>query len=509
MHWLWIAFAGLIALMVVIDLGLVTRRPRAVSAVEGFASFALWLVAALGFSVLVWYVYDQNVLNFESEIGPHIDGRDRDLSGHSAWIQFITCYVLELALNLDNIAVLTLLIRYFRVPAPVLGRTLFWNVLATLSFRLVLVAGCAALLREHEWFKWALGAVLVVAMLRALVLPDESTDFNRRWFIRLIRRVLPISEKFDGQRLLTRENGRLAFTPIVLIVVAAGFTDVLFASDSIPALFSVTRDPFLAFSAGAMALMSLRSLALAVSALLGRFRYLRLSIVFVLLTVTAKMFVADYSDRATLLVLSAISGVVAAGISASAVYQRMVKRSVPDVAHRPAPIDDLTDAADVARRNFRKLVVLIAGTFIVLVLAPVVGLWPGPGGLFVAAAGLALLATEFIWARNLLVRVKATTESLAKKTRGFSERTPVWLGPTVLVAYVVGAFALAWFAPYQMAWTRGLTKHFGMEDGLRLGPGMIASVSAGPLVLIGYWTFQSITFARRRRSGSSTADEVA
>lgn len=497
MHWLWLAFAGLIALMVVIDLGLVTRRPRAVSPVEGFASFALWVIAAAGFSLLVWYVYEQNLLNFETELVLHIESKAPDLGGQSAWLQFVTCYALELALSLDNLAVLTLLLRYFRVPAPVLGRTLFWNVLTTLTLRLVLVAACASLLREFEWFKWPLGGVLVIAMLRALLLPDETTDFDRRWYIRALRRTLPISDKFDGQRLITNQNGRLMFTPIVLIVTAAGFVDVLFASDSVPALFSVTRDPFIAFSAGAMALLSLRSLALAVSSLVGRFRYLRLSVVFVLLTVAGKMFLGDYKDDSTTLCLAAIGLIVAAGIGASALHERLTRRTLKDSETRPAPIEDLTDAADVAKRNFRKIIVLIAGTLIVLVFAPIVGLIPGPGGLIVAAAGLALLATEFIWARRLLTRIKNTTANMAKRTDSFSERTPPWLGPVVLAVYVALVIAAAWFAPYPVP------AFVGFDDGRTISMQLVLTLSVGPLVIIGYWAYRSIRLWRRRQNGAT------
>jgi tellurite resistance protein TerC len=471
MHWLWLAFAGLIGLMVVIDLGLVTRRPRAVRPIEAFASFAVWVIAALGFSILVWYVYDQNMLELEPAVGPHALGASHQVDGFSAWLQFVTCYVLELALSLDNIAVLTLLLAYFKIPAPVVGRALFWTVLSSLTLRLVLVWLCATLLRDLSWFKWVLGGALGVAMLRTLLLPDESTDFNARWYVRLLRRLIPISDSFDGQRLITRQSGRIAFTPIVLVIAAAGFVDVAFASDSIPALFSVTRDPFLAFSAGAMGLLSLRSLAISLSSLVGRFRYLRLSLVFLLLTLAGKMILSDYSDRATVLTLIAIGAIVVAGIAASALHELVVARRLGRSLARPSPIEDLTEAADLARRNLRKLVVLIAGTFIVLVVAPIVGLWPGPGGLFVAAAGIALLATEFIWARRLLIRVKTTTASVARRSDTLSARTPAWLAVGLLLAYIAAVVLLAWGAPYT------LPSWLGMAGSKPIGSGLILTLS--------------------------------
>lgn len=501
MHWLWLAFAGLIVLLVFVDLGMVTRRPRAVQPVEAFASFALWVVAMLAFSLLVWYVYDQNVL------GDEWDGGSTDrLTGKSAWLQFVACYVTELALSLDNIAVLVLLIRHFAVPTPVIGRALFWTIFVTLLFRLGLVAGCAAFMQQHEWFSWALGSLLVVGMVRALVLPDESTDFGARWYVRSIRRVLPVCDTFDGQRVVTRRAGRWEFTPLLLVVVAAGIVDVGFASDSVPALFSITRDPFLAFAGGAMAILSLRSLAMAVSGVVGRFRYLRVSVVFVLLIAAAKTFVGDFSDRATTVSLIAVASTVSLGVLASALHERVAARRAGLAVARPAPITDLAEAADVARRNLRKIAVLIVGTFLLLVVAPIVGVWPGPGGLLVAAAGLALLATEFIWARKLLVRVKDASSSVARRSDTLSARTPAWLAVVVLAAYVGGVAALVWAAPYALpSWT-------GLGPERSIGPGLIASVSVGPLVLIGYWAWRSVALRRsmardRRTAGGASSAE--
>lgn len=500
MHWLWLAFAGLIGLLVVIDLGLVTRRPREVRPIEAFASFALWVVATLGFSILVWHVYDQNVLELEPAVAEHVVGASHKLGGLSAWLQFVTCYALELALSLDNIAVLTLLLAYFTVPRKVVGRTLFWTTLISLTLRLMLVWACSTLLRDLPWFKWVLGGVLGVAMLRTLLLPDDSTDFNGRWYVRTLRRLLPISDSFDGQRLVTRHNGRLAFTPLVLVIAAAGFVDVVFASDSIPALFSVTRDPFLAFSAGAMGLLSLRSLAIAVSSLVGRFRYLRLSLVFLLLTLAGKMFLADYSDRFTVLTLIAAVLIVVAGIIASALHERIVAKRLGRALVRPTPIEDLTEAADLARRNLRKLLVLIAGTLIVLVVAPIVGLWPGPGGLFVAAAGLALLATEFIWAQRLLTRVKSTTANVARRSDTFSARTPGWLAVGMLLAYISAVAWLASHAPY------AIPSWLSVAGDKTIGHGLIVTISIGPLVLIGYFAYRSLVLRKCPRSARPEND---
>ncbi len=492
---LWLIFLVVIGTLIVIDLGLVTRRPRVVTPVEALASFSLWVLSAVGFSLLVWYVYEKNWLNLEATLAEVLGPVKKDLDGEAAWVQWITCYVVEMALSLDNIAIAALLLRYFKIPRPLVSRTLFWSTLVSLIVRLVLILASAWLLRSFEWVKWAFCAVLMLAMLRTLLAPDETTEFDRKLAVRAIRRFIPISPTHHGQRLFVRVEGDLGITPIMLVVLVLCVADLTFALDSAPALFSVTRDPFLAFSASAFALLALRSLYFALTGVLGRFRYLRVSLVFILLCVACKMFLvsrheAFFELHATLITLAIVAGIMAMGVGASAVRYRM-KGGAPETAEaaRPSPLEDLSEAVEVSRRNFRKVVILIVGSAIVLIAAPLVGLLPGPGGIFVAAAGLAVLATEFVWAKRLLNKVKDQGRAMAERADKVASRTSPWLVAPVVIVFVGAVFALAHYV---------FTRHTSL----------VYLVSIGPAIAIGYWAYKTIITARQSRSEHVAAAQM-
>lgn len=490
--WLWLAFLLIVGTLIVVDLGLVTRRPRIVTPIEALASFSLWVLSAVGFSLLVWYVYEKNWLDLERTLSEVMGPPESDLTGQKAWLQWLTAYIVEIALSLDNIAIAALLLRYFKIPGPLIGRTLFWGTLVSFVVRLELILGGAWLLKSFDWVKWAFCGVLVLAMLRTLLAPDEHTDFDRRLAVRAIRRVVRVSPTHHGHRLFTTVEGGFAITPIMLVVLTLAIADLTFAVDSAPALFSVTRDPFLAFSASAFALMALRSLYFALAGVLGRFRYLRVSLVFVLLCMAGKMALSSrhaayYNIQPTLITLALVATIMAFGVGASAIHNRLKARSpAEDLAARPTPLEDLSDAVEVTRRNFRKVVILIIGSAIVLIAAPLVGFLPGPGGIFVAAAGLALLATEFVWAKRLLHRLKNQGKLMAERADRVAAQTSPWLIPPVVVAYAAAVVLVAHWV------------FRGHETTVYLA-------SIGPAIAIGYWAVRTIAAVRRSKGGAPRA----
>ncbi|MCC6322800.1 MAG: hypothetical protein IT438_15355 [Phycisphaerales bacterium] len=488
------AFLVLVGVLVVVDLGLITRRPRSVTTVEALLSFSLWVLSALGFSLLVWYVYEKNWLNLEEALAGAIGPRPNDLDGDHAWVQWVTAYVVELALSLDNIAIAALLLRHFKIPSNLVARTLFWNTIISLVVRLGMILGGAWLLGQYEWIKWVLCGVLVVAMLRTLLGPDEHTDLDRKLLVRAVRRMFRISDQGYSLRLFAVEDGRLSLTPLAVVALVSCIADLTFAVDSVPALFSVTRDPLLAFTASTFALLALRSLYFALAGVLGRFRYLRLSVMFVMLAIAGKMFLvsrdaAYYGAAPTLVTLAIVAGVVALGIGASALRYRLRPHELQrPPAQRPSPLEDLTDAVDISRRNFRKAVILIIGSCIALVGIAVVGPLPGPGGIPIVLLGLTILATEFIWARRLLNRMKEQTRAIAQRADSVAARTSPWLVPPAVVAFGLCVLALMHFFPSR-----------------RL---LIALVAIGPALAIGYWAFGTLRAAWKARSARSPHPRV-
>jgi tellurite resistance protein TerC len=270
--------------------------------------------------------------------------------------------------------------------------------------------------------------------VRTLLLPERHFDFRSRWPTRFLFKALTVSQEQPGHLLVTRIGGRLAVTPLLMAVLTAAVVDASLAIDSVPAVFSVTRDPFLAYTASTFAVLGLRSLYFALSGILDRFRYLRLSLVFVLLAVAAKTFVHRYDHTATVLTLAVVAAVVLAGVAASAARTRSWRGAEALKKSRPTPLEDLSEAIEVSRTNLRKVLILIAGTLVViigLIIAPL----PGPGPVILVPIGLGILATEFIWARRLLDTLRAQADGLQRRVDGIVSRTSIWTVPAIVAAY--------------------------------------------------------------------------
>lgn len=496
--WLWIAFFALIGTLIVLDLVVVTRRPRAVSPDEGRSSVALWALAAIAFSIMLASVYRSNWQQLATLVSDPID--NQRLTGHAAWLQFVTCYALELALSIDNIAILALLYSFYRVPASLLPRVLFWSTILSLLARWGMVTGAAELLRAFPWFHWALGGVLVLAMLRLLVLPDERTDFDRRWYVRVLRSITPFTPGYSGQRLTSKVDGRRAMTPLLLVVIVGAILDISFAADSVPAMFSVTRDPFIAFTASAFGILGLRSLYFALAPSLARFRYLRLSLTAILLFIAIKMLRAHFAEQEyrnvpTVVTLAVVTGVMMFGIGASILRNRSLGLKQPAPVPEPsgtsetmpAVIEDISEVIDVTRRNLRKVLILIAGTSVIIfgiIIAPL----PGPGPTILVPIGLALLATEFVWARMLLNRLKSGAFSISDKADAYVDRTSVWIVPLILL----GWWLTAW----------------GVMHWLHLKWYYVLAIFGSPFVPVSAWAFNYFRtryLSRKKQPGATSS----
>lgn len=502
--WLWPVLLMLVAVLVVLDLGVLTRRPRVVTPTEALASTLLWLLAAVVFSFVIAYVYEVNWLRIEETISFPLEGGP--LNGTQALWQFFTSYVVEIALSLDNLAVIALVYAAFGIPKPLLGRALFWSVLIAMVVRLGMISGGSWLVAHWPNVKWFLGALLVLAMLRTLVLPDAQTDLSRKWYTRIVRSCFRIRETLDHQRLFTRveEGGKfkLCGTPMLGAVIVAALLDVTFALDSVPALFSVTRDPFLAFSASLLAGLGLRSLYFTIAELLPRFRFLRVSVVFILLLVAARMFLADHAPRLTThVMLAAISGTMGLGVLASVLWWRSRVRAHPEMA-RPTPLEDLTEAVEVGRRNARKIGILIAGTVIVLfgiAIAPL----PGPGPTVLIPIGLALLATEFVWARWVLDKMKSGAFNVADRMDAIADRLGVWFVPAFFVAFWIVGLGVVELIEVFLRWWRDA------PEPVNLKWYAIAVIIGSPFMPVLLWGTHYLRKWWKRRRGMRSSQERA
>jgi len=438
---LWLGFAAAIALLIVLDLSLFTRRLQVVSRGEAIASFALWILFSYATALGVYAIYEENWLNLHRTLQDGITpiaGASK-LTGFEAHFQFLAVYVTEIGLSLDNIAVLALIFSYFNVPARAMPRALLWSGVIAVVFRLGLTLAGASMLNTAglNWTSWVFTGLLIIALLRLLFMPDEPSDFSRSKFAAFLRRRLPVADDFDGHRLTTRRTatGKLAFTPLLVAVVVAAWIDLTYTADSIPAAFALTRDPFIAFSASALAILSLRSLFFSLGTLIGRLRYLKPAVVLMIAALIVKnfFFIAHPSALPPQWMTLGITVVLLVATGASLLYLRRTDPAAL-ASPRPSAIADLEEAARATRRNFRKVLILIVGTVVILV-GIAIGPLPGPGASIVVPIGIAILATEFAWARTLLIRMKDAVLYFDNVSTRLSRAIPPWAVIPIVLAY--------------------------------------------------------------------------
>ncbi len=399
--WIWAGFVVLVLGMLALDLGVFHRRSHVVSIREAAVWTGVWVVTALIFAVGVYYAYEYNWLGIGLEVG-------HDLGGRQATIQYLTGYIIEKSLSLDNIFVIALIFAYFNVAPIYQHRVLFWGILGALIMRGVMIAAGAALISRFSWMVYVFGGLLLLTALRMLVAKHEKVEPEHNPLLRAARRPFPVSDHFDGERFFTRIDGRRAITPMMLVLLVVESSDVVFAVDSIPAIFAVTRDPFLVFTSNVFAILGLRSLYFVLSGVIEKFRYMKISLVVLLAYVGVKMLLAHHYPIPTLLSLGIIVGILTIGIVASIVAARRDQNSVASAA-----AEEFDEFIEQSLKHARKVVAAVIGVSVLLVGLALTVL-PGPA-FVVIPAGLAILATEFVWARRLLRRIKRTGRRIWKK----------------------------------------------------------------------------------------------
>ncbi len=401
--WLWIGFIVFILALLALDLGAFNRNARAVGIKEAFAWTALWVALALVFNVAIYFIYEHHWLGIGYESGSPIGGR-------RAALEFFTGYVVEKSLSLDNIFVIALIFSYFKIPGAYQHRVLYWGILGALALRGLMIAAGAALIRSFDWVVYVFGAFLIVTAVKLLIVRHDNLEPDRNPLVLLARRLYPVSPGLDGERFFTTVDGRRAITPLFLVLLLVESSDVLFAVDSIPAIFAITREPFLVFTSNIFAILGLRSLYFALAGVLDRFRYLKMSLVFLLAFVGVKMILSHHHPIPTQVSLAVIAGILLVGALGS------VRAARRDTASLVSPLaDDLEELARLTYVRARRVVTIVIGTSVLLIGVAMIVL-PGPAVL-VIPAGLAILGAEFLWARRLLARVRSGLGSLGRVIR--------------------------------------------------------------------------------------------
>lgn len=314
--WLWTGFITLVLFMLALDLGVFHRGSTRISVRDSLAWTSVWIVLSLAFSVFVYFAYEHRWLGVGERYG---------LDGTRAALQYLTGYVVEKSLSLDNIFVIALIFRSFGIPDQYQHRVLFWGIIGALLMRGIMIGLGAALIHNFDWAIYLFGGFLVVTGVRMLFSSHEEMHPEQNRVARFARKVLPVSDTLDGERFFSRREGRRVVTPLFIVLVLVEATDVVFAVDSVPAIFAITRDPFLVFTSNVFAILGLRSLYFAVAAAITRFRFLKQSLFVVLVFVGVKMLLSETVHISSAVSLPIIIGVVAAGAVASVLFPEKPK----------------------------------------------------------------------------------------------------------------------------------------------------------------------------------------
>ena len=320
--WLWVGFIVIILFLLALDLGVFNRRAHVIHMREALGWTCVYIALALLFNVAVYFMYEQHWLGIGREIG-------YPTTGKLAAQDFFLGYVIEKSLSLDNIFVIALIFSFFAVPLQFQHRVLFWGIIGALIMRGMMIAAGAALLQRFGWMNYVFGGFLIVTAAKMMVASHEEVDPEKNWLVRIARRVFPVAPAFEGQRFFTRLDGKRAITPLFLVLLVVESTDVMFAVDSIPAIFSVTKDPFIVFTSNVFAILGLRSLYFALANLMEKFRYLKMSLVFLLAYVGGKMLVSHhYAIKVdSVLSLAVIGGILSVGVLASILADKRKSRA--------------------------------------------------------------------------------------------------------------------------------------------------------------------------------------
>lgn len=301
----WAIFFTIYLTLLVIDLGVFSRESSVLTIAQALKRTLVWICVALGFGGFVYFMYQNPMLGSVSR-----------LSGSEALVQYLTGYVLEWSLSVDNIFVIAIIFTYMNIPMQFQYRVLFWGIVGAILLRGVMIMAGAALINSFDWSFYLFGAILIYSAARMLKQDDEF-DPGSSLLIKLARKAYPITEQLDGKRFFTRINDHRAATPLFVTLLFVDLADVVFAVDSIPAVFAVTQDSFIVFTSNAFAILGLRSLYFAVAGLMALFRYLKISLVFVLGFIGVKMMLHHHLAVSNLLSLMVILSFLLIGVLAS------------------------------------------------------------------------------------------------------------------------------------------------------------------------------------------------
>ncbi|HEV7520325.1 MAG TPA: TerC family protein [Candidatus Angelobacter sp.] len=306
----WIVFNAVILLLLFFDLTVISRKHRVVPFRQALLMSAFWIGLAMAFAFFV-----------------------HQWMGPTKSLEFLTGYLLEEALSVDNLFVFILLFAYFKVPPEEEKTVLFWGIIGALIMRGIFIAAGVALVQRFHWILYVFGIFLIWTGFQLMRGGDEQQDPSRNIVLKFCRRFLPLTDTYEGKSFFVRRDGRLLATPLFVVVLVVETTDILFATDSIPAILAITRDPFIVYTSNVFAILGLRSLYFALAGMMKLFHYLNYGLSVVLMFIGAKMLVPERYHVPTWVALAVVAGVLALSVLASLLFP---KKETPNSEERRA-----------------------------------------------------------------------------------------------------------------------------------------------------------------------------
>ena len=311
--WMWAAFATLVVTTLVLDLGVLRKKAHDVGFREALGWSAVWVSLALVFNAGIWFT-----------------------SGPERGLEFLTGYIIEYALSIDNVFIFLVIFSSFGVPRMYQHRVLFWGIIGAVVLRAAMIVGGMALLDRFHWLIYVFGGFLILTGVRMLVSTDAEAHPERSPAFKMFRRVVPSTSSFHGDSFFVRQAGKWLATPLFLVLILVEFTDVVFALDSIPAILSVTDDPFIVFSSNVFAILGLRSLFFVLGGVMHRFAYLKVGLALTLVFVGGKMGASEFV-HVPIVVSLAVVALLIGGSMAYSLYKTRQNGDDPGALPGPAP----------------------------------------------------------------------------------------------------------------------------------------------------------------------------
>ena len=306
--WLWVGFNIFVLAMLALDLGVFHKKAHVVSLRESLTWTVVWVVLALIFTGGMWH-----------------------FAGSQKALEFFTGYVIEKSLSVDNLFVFALLFSYFAVPPQFQHKVLFWGILGALIMRAVMIALGAALIAKFAWIIYVFGAFLILTGIKMIVKREEEIHPERNPIVRWFKKLMPVTSDYRGDKFFVRENGILMATPLFVVLLLLEFSDLIFAVDSIPAIFAVTQDTFIVYTSNVFAILGLRSLYFALAGVMDKFHYLKIGLGVVLTFVGVKMLLVHTAWKIdTLIALGVIVLILTASVVLSLLHPKKTVMPVVD-----------------------------------------------------------------------------------------------------------------------------------------------------------------------------------